>query len=121
MSAQRRRSKVVDLATAVAAVPDGAVVAISASSGHNTPDRTLQALGERFRASGRPRGLTLVMPISAGDMYGIKGMDHLAEPGLVAKVIAGSYPSGPSSFEPPRMRTMIARNDVAAWNLLRAA
>ncbi|HEX4886056.1 MAG TPA: CoA-transferase [Casimicrobiaceae bacterium] len=111
------RSKVVDFATAVANVPDGAVVAVSASSGLNTPDRTLQALGDRFRATGSPRGLTLVMPISAGDMYGIKGMDHCAEPGLVARVIAGSYPSGPSSFEPPRMRTMIARNEVAAWNL----
>ena len=111
------RSKVVDFPTAVAQVPDGAIVAISASSGLNTPDRTLQALGERFRASGRPRGLTLVMPISAGDMYGIRGMDHLAEPGLVARVVAGSYPSGPSSFEPPRMRAMIERNEIAAWNL----
>lgn len=110
-------SKVVDFATAAAAVPDGAIVAVSASSGLNTPDRMLQALGDRFRASGHPRALTLLMPISAGDMYGIKGIDHLAEPGLLARVIGGSYPSGPSSFEPPRIRTMIARNEVAAWNV----
>ncbi|MDH5287168.1 MAG: acyl CoA:acetate/3-ketoacid CoA transferase [Betaproteobacteria bacterium] len=112
-----RASKVVDAARAVALVPDGAVVAVSSSSGLNTPDSTLKALGDRFRTTGHPRGITLVMPISAGDMYGIKGIDHLAEPGLLARVIGGSYPSGPSSFEPPRIRRMIADNAVAAWNL----
>lgn len=112
-----RASKRSDLAAAVALIPDGAVVAVSSSSGLNTPDATLKALGERFRATGHPRGLTLVMPISAGDMYGIKGIDHLAEPGLLARVIGGSYPSGPSSFAPPRIRTMIAENAVAAWNV----
>jgi acyl CoA:acetate/3-ketoacid CoA transferase len=110
-------SKVVSFEQAVAAIPDGAVVAVSSSSGLNTPDRTLQALGERFRACGHPRGLTLVMPIAAGDMYGIKGIDHLAEPGLLARVIGGSYPSGPSSFEPPRIRRLIAENALGAWNL----
>ena len=29
-------------------------------------------------------------------MYGIDGIDHIAEPGLLKRVIAGSYPSGPS-------------------------
>lgn len=109
--------KVVNFEEAVAAIPDGAVVAVSSSSGLNTPDRTLEALGDRFRASGHPRGLTLVLPIAAGDMYGIKGIDHLAEPGLLARVIAGSYPSGPSSFEPPKIRTLIAANALGAWNL----
>ncbi len=112
-----RASKVVDVATAVALVPDGAVVAVSSSSGLNTPDSTLKALGDRFRATGHPRRLTVVMPIAAGDMYGIRGIDHLAEPELLARVIAGSYPSGPSSFEPPRIRKLIAENALGAWNL----
>ncbi|MGH6912978.1 MAG: acyl CoA:acetate/3-ketoacid CoA transferase, partial [Geminicoccales bacterium] len=51
-------------------VPDRAVVAISSSSGLNTPDRVLRALGERFAREGRPRGLTTVHPIGSGDMYG---------------------------------------------------
>ena len=34
-------------------------------------------------------------------MSGIKGIDHLAQPGLLSRVIAGSYPSGPSSAEAP--------------------
>jgi acyl CoA:acetate/3-ketoacid CoA transferase len=110
-------SKLVAVEQAVATIADGAVVAISSSSGLNTPDSTLGALGERFRRDGHPRGLTVILPIAAGDMYGIRGIDHLAHDGLMAKVIAGSYPSGPSSFDPPRIRELIAGNRVGAWNL----
>ena len=66
-------------------IPDGAVVAISSSSGLNTPDRVLQAIGERFAREGRPRALTTVHPIGTGDMYGITGIDHLARPGLLKR------------------------------------
>jgi propionate CoA-transferase len=110
-------AKIIALERAAALVPDGAVLAVSSSSGLNTPDAFLAALGARFRAEGRPHGLTVIMPISAGDMYGIKGIDHLAQRGMLARVIGGSYPSGPSSFAPPRIREMIASEEVAAWNL----
>jgi acyl CoA:acetate/3-ketoacid CoA transferase len=110
-------SKIVAIERAAALVPDGAVLAVSSSSGRNTPDAFLAALGARCRTEGRPGGLTVVMPIAAGDMYGIKGIDHLAQRGMLTRVIAGSYPSGPSSFEPPRIRQMIAGEEVAAWNL----
>src|SRR5690554_5641926 len=53
---------------AVRLIPDGAVVAISSSSGLNTPDRVVRALGERFAREGRPRALTTVHPIGTGDM-----------------------------------------------------
>jgi acyl CoA:acetate/3-ketoacid CoA transferase len=98
-------------------VPDGAVVSVSSSSGLNTPDRMLAAIGARFGAEGAPRGITLLLPIAAGDMWGIKGIDHLARKGLLAKVLAGSYPSGPSSMEPPAIWRMIAVNEVAAYNV----
>ena len=98
-------------------IPDGAVVAVNSSSGLNCPDRMLAAIGERFAAEGRPRGLTLMLPISAGDMYGIKGIDHVAKKGLLARVLAGSYPSGPSSMEPPAIWKMIAADEVAAYNV----
>lgn len=98
-------------------VPDGAVVAISSSSGLNTPDRMLRALGERFAREGRPRDLTTVHPIGSGDMYGIAGIDHLARPGLLQRVIAGSYPSGPSSLPMPAIWQLILDDAVAAYNL----
>ena len=68
-------------AEAAALIPDGATLSISSSSGLGCPDAVLKAIGERFEAQGRPRGLTVISPIAAGDMYGIKGVDHLAQTG----------------------------------------
>jgi propionate CoA-transferase len=110
-------SKEIGFAQAAALIRDGSVLAVSSSSGLNCPERMLAAIGERFAAEGRPRGLTAFLPIAAGDMYGIKGIDHLAKKGLLATVLAGSYPSGPSSMESPAIWKMIAANEVAAYNL----
>jgi propionate CoA-transferase len=98
-------------------VPDNAVVTVSSSSGLGCPDLVLAAIGRRFAAVGHPRDITSVHPIAAGDMYGIRGIDHLAQPGLLRKVIAGSYPSGPSAMEPPLIRQMIDAGQIQAWNL----
>jgi propionate CoA-transferase len=102
---------------AAALIPDGAVVSVSSSSGLGCPDAVLAAIGARFENHGTPRDLTTLHPIAAGDMYGIKGVDHLARPGLLARILAGSYPSGPSSAEPPRIWRMVTGNDVAAYNI----
>ncbi len=110
-------SKVVPAAAAAARIADGAVVTVSSSSALGCPDLVLKALAERFRADGHPRGITTLHPIAAGDMYGVKGMEHLAQDGLLARVLAGSYPSGPSSLPMPEIWRMIVENRVAAWNV----
>ena len=102
---------------AAALIPDEAVVTVSSSSGLGCPDLMLKAIGERFATTGHPRNLTTLHPIAAGDMSGIKGIDHIAQPGLLKRVIAGSYPSGPSSAEPPRIWQMIGNDEVAAYNI----
>lgn len=111
------RSKVISLDAAAALIADGATVTVSSSSGLGCPDATLRAIGERFRATGSPRNLTTIHPIAAGDMYGIDGIDHIAEPGLLRRVIAGSYPSGPSSMPSPKIWHMIYENEVEAYNI----
>src|SRR3954465_7356942 len=98
-------------------IPDGAVVTVSSSSGLGCPDAVLAAVGRRFDASGQPRNLTTLHPIAAGDMWGIKGIDHIAKPGCLAKIIAGSYPSGPSSAEPPAIWRMVEGNEIPAYNI----
>ena len=110
-------TKVVSFAEAARLIADGSVLVVSSSSGLNCPERMLAAIGERFGSEGRPRGITFLMPIAAGDMYGIKGIDHIARKGLLATVLGGSYPSGPSSMEAPAIWKMIAANEVAAYNL----
>src|SRR5262245_28702425 len=111
------RSKLIPFEDAARLIPDGAVVAASSSSGLACPDRMLAAIGERFAREGRPRDLTFFLPIAAGDMYGIKGIDHVARKGLLRTVIAGSYPSGPSSMASPAIWKMIVANEVAAYNV----
>ncbi|MCG5479680.1 acyl CoA:acetate/3-ketoacid CoA transferase [Sinorhizobium alkalisoli] len=110
-------SKHISPAEAAALIPDGAVVSVSSSSGLGCPDLMLKAIGERFDATGHPRDLTTLHPIAAGDMSGIKGVDHIARKDLLKRIIGGSYPSGPSSAEPPLIWQMIGANDVAAYNI----
>ena len=114
---QLQEVPIIEAHDAASLIPDGAVVSISSSSGLACPDALLEAIGASFHDTGSPGGLTSVHPIAAGDMFGIKGIDHLAVDGLLSSVIAGSYPSGPSSMAPPAIRTMIDENRVRAWNL----
>jgi acyl CoA:acetate/3-ketoacid CoA transferase len=111
------RGKVVSAQAAAARIPDEAVVSVSSSSGLGCPDKVLAAIGARFDAEGHPRGLTTLHPIAAGDMYGIKGVDHIAKDGLLSTIIAGSYPSGPSSLPMPEIWRMLTEERVAAYNV----
>ena len=110
-------SKIVTAPQAAQLIPDEAVVTVSSSSGLGCPDAVLKAIGARFDRDGAPRKLTMIHPIAAGDMYGIKGIEHLARKGLLHKVLAGSYPSGPSSMAMPEIWRMIVENEIAAYNV----
>lgn len=110
-------TKVVPVIEAVSSIADGAVVSVSSSSTLGCPDLVLRAIGERFDAEGHPKNITSLHPIAAGDVYGVKGMDHIAKDGLLSTVLAGSYPSGPSSVEMPEIWKMIVENRVAAYNV----
>ncbi len=110
-------SKIVSPEQAVAKINDGDVVSVSSSSGLGCPDLVLKVLGERFDTEGHPRNLTMLHPIAAGDMYGIKGIDHIAKDGMLDCVIAGSYPSGPSSKPMPEIWKMVVEDRVKAYNV----
>jgi acyl CoA:acetate/3-ketoacid CoA transferase len=108
---------VLSAADAVGRIPTGATVSVSSSSGLGCPDAVLRALGERYAATGEGGDLTLLHPIAAGDMYGIDGVDHLTAPGQIRRIIAGSYPSGPSSAPPPKIVAAIEDNLIEAYNI----
>ncbi|HXF18020.1 MAG TPA: CoA-transferase, partial [Burkholderiales bacterium] len=44
-------------------------------------------------------------------------IDHLARPGMLKTVLAGSYPSGPSSLPMPEIWRQIVEDEIAAYNL----
>ena len=110
-------SKVRTAEEAVRLVKDGDVLAVNSSSGLCCPDAVLAALGQRFERDGAPRDLTAIHPIAAGDMFGTKGVDHIAHPGMIRCIIGGSYPSGPSAAEPPLIWQRILADDLRAYNL----
>jgi propionate CoA-transferase len=109
--------KILSAQDAVRHIPDGAIVAVNSSSGLNCPDAVLQAMSERFDSVNQPKNLTMIHPIAAGDMFGIKGINHIAKPGQIARIIAGSYPSGPSTSEPPAIWQMVTGNQIPAYNV----
>ena len=110
-------TKLTTAAQAAARIPDGAVVTVSSSSALGCPDLVLAAIGQRFDTEGHPRDLTTIHPIAAGDMYGVKGVDHIAKDGLLSRILGGSYPSGPSSKPMPEIWKMIVEDRIAAYNV----
>jgi propionate CoA-transferase len=111
------RSKIIPIEKIGELIADDAVITVSSSSGLGCPDASLRSIGEYFLEKGKPRGITAIHPIAAGDMYGIPGVDHIAHPGLLKRVIAGSFPSGPSNMPSPKIWQMIIDNQIEAYNL----
>ncbi len=110
-------TKLVSFSAAAARIPDDAVVTVSSSSALGCPDKMLAAIGARFDAEGHPRNLTMLHPIATGDMYGVKGIDHIAKDGLISTIIAGSYPSGSSNLPMPEIWKMVVEDRIAAYNV----
>jgi len=104
-------------AEAAQLITGSAVITISSSSGLGCPDAVLEAIGQRYEETGSPANLTTLHPIAAGDMYGIKGIDHLCRPGQLRRVLAGSYPSGGSKLDPPLVRELIHNDQIQALNI----
>jgi propionate CoA-transferase len=111
------RSKIIPIEKIGELITDDAVITVSSSSGLGCPDASLRSIGKYFHENGKPRGITAIHPIAAGDMYGIPGVDHIAYPGLLKRVIAGSFPSGPSNMQSPKIWQMIIDNQIEAYNV----
>ena len=110
-------SKIKSVSDAVKLIPDNAILAVNSSSGLCCPDFILKALGKRFDTEQHPKNLTAIHPIAAGDMFGSPGTEHIAKPGMLKKIIGGSYISGPTKAEPPKIWQMITSNQLAAYNV----
>lgn len=110
--------KVTSAEQAVANIPDGATLACVGVIGWVTPDSCLAALGRRFRETSHPRNLTAYLPVGNGDGMRIAGMDHLAQEGLLKRVVSGSYlnPIHPDTGKRPEMMRMIRENKVEAYS-----
>lgn len=111
-------SKLMTAEQAVATIQDGQTIASVGVIGWVVPDQTLQAIGQRYRDSGSPRDLTFYFPCGTGDAVGIKGMDHVAQEGLMKRIVSGSYinPVDPQTGKRPELMRLIQENLVEAYS-----
>ena len=80
---------------AAALLRDGDTLLIGGSGGgHAVPDALLAAVGERFRTTGMPCGITAVHPVGLGDGR-TRGAGHLAQKGLLKRVASGTFVNSP--------------------------
>jgi len=62
------------------------------------PEAITAAIGRRFRRTGSPSRINLLFAAGSGDRNG-KGLDHLAQPGLVRRAIGGFWGFAPKLGE----------------------
>ena len=84
------KNKIVDIQTALDAIPDGATVATGGFVSTAIPEYIYIELAKRYAQQQHPRDLTLVYAAGQGDGKS-RGLNHLAADGLVSKVIGGHY------------------------------
>ncbi|MBL8928902.1 MAG: hypothetical protein JNL54_02150 [Kineosporiaceae bacterium] len=91
-------------------VRPGDTIATSGFVGIGTPDHLLAALAERYEVTGEPSGLTLLFAAGQGD-GDERGLNRLAVPGLLRRVIGGHWGLIPKVAE------LAVASAIEAWNL----
>ena len=77
-------AKIIRAQEAAAQIPDGASVAVVGMGLAGWPDEVAQAIAERYKASGHPRGLSLRQGSAIGD-FRERGTTRLGIEGLVTR------------------------------------
>lgn len=102
-------NKIVPAADAAALIHSGDTITTSGFVGAGVPDGLLKALGDRFGAEGQPSDLTLLFAAGQGDGKG-RGLDRLAAPGLVRRIIGGHWGLI------PKLGARALAGEIEGWN-----
>ncbi len=105
----RAAAEVVTVEQALAKIPSGANVAVAGFVGTTHPEFLTLSLGEYFTRTQSPRDLTLIYAAGQGDGKE-RGLNHLALPGLVRRVIGGHWNLA------PKLGKMALANQIEAYN-----
>jgi propionate CoA-transferase len=109
-------SKICSPQQAVGLIRSGDTVASTGVIGWLTPDTLLQAIAAAHHERNL-RDLTFFFPVGTGDALGIPGMDAVAIPGLMKRIVSGNYinPVNPQTGQRPALMKMIQQNQVQAY------
>ncbi len=108
-------ARVISAEQAAALLQSGDTLLIGGSGGgHAVPDRLMQAVGDRYRETGLPAGLSALHPVGLGDGIS-KGAGYLAQEGLLARVISGTYVNSPAISD------LVQAGAIEGWTLPQGA
>jgi propionate CoA-transferase len=103
------KSKIMTPAQAAELIKNGATVATGGFVGCGHPEEISVAIEERFKATGNPQNLTLLYAAGQGDGKE-RGLNHLAQEGLVSRVIGGHWGLA------PKLAKLALADKIQAYN-----
>ncbi len=104
------KTKLVSMEEALGRIHDGDTVVVEGLCGACFAEDLAIALEKQFLETGRPRGLTLIHSSGIGDGKD-RGLNHLAHPGLLRRVIGGHWGLA------PKMAKLALDEAIEAYNL----
>lgn len=112
-------SKVCSISEAVSIIEDSQMVATCGVLAWITPDAVLKGLADRFLETGSPKNLHFFFPCTTGDGIGVRGMDHVAIPGLMKRIISGSYTNAlnPATGKRQEVIRLIKENQIEGYGM----
>lgn len=104
--------KLISRQEAVAMIRDGMTVGVGGFASYGAPETLLQALADRHRQEGHPKGLTVTCSVCPGDFTrSNEGLNRIAQPDLIETVIAGHFAN------PLLIAELIGSNQIAGYAL----
>ncbi|MEW6711292.1 MAG: acyl CoA:acetate/3-ketoacid CoA transferase [Candidatus Riflebacteria bacterium] len=104
-----KKNKIVKAVEAIKHIKNGSVVAAAGFVGNGTPEELLVGIEQSFLENSFPRDITILFSSGLGDGREC-GLNRLAHPGLIKRVIAGHYGLM------PKIGKMALNGEIAAYN-----